>query len=146
MAANGISTLRAGKNNAKMKRQAAKLMLAGAKRCGLTITEGDPGNVLDSGKYGIWNHNGNHVPGVSGITIANVNTSGPGYRLNHWFKIYFLPTRFLSVGGDIPATGYWDLDIIKNHGNSGGLKKRRPWRNELTIADPDRKHDMPGYP
>ena len=76
MARNGISTLRAGKNNAKMKRQAAKLMLAGAKKCGLTITEGDPGNVMDA-KYGVWNHSGNYVAGVSGITIANVNAVTP---------------------------------------------------------------------
>ena len=142
MARNGISTLRAGKNNAKMKRQSAKLILAGAKRCGLTITEGDPGNVLDE-KYGIWNHSGSNP-----ITIANINTSGPGYRLNHWFKIYFLPTRYMSLGGDIPATGYWTQGdgIVKDQGNAGGLKNRRPWRNELTIADSERKHDMPGYP
>jgi len=213
-----------------MKRQAAKLILAGAKRCGLTITEGNPGNVLDGGKYGVWNHSG----GATEITIAMVNgssmdtfgaahasrtvgtytgvtgtTSGSGtegtfniivgaggavtaavvatpgvghavndtitiadsslgsggapdftmdfatigtnagYRLNHWFKIYFLPTRYLSVAGDIPASGYWEQGaegIIKDHGNAGGIKNRRPWRNEITLSDSDRKHDMPGYP
>ena len=232
MAANGISTLRAGKNNAKMKRQAAKLILAGAKRCGLTITTGDPGNVMDA-KYGVWNHSGgapeitiamvNAVTptmdtfsaadvsrtagtytGVTGttsgagtagwynivvngsgavtsvivivrgsndavndtITISDANLGGggapdftmdvatlggTGYKLNHWFKIYFLPTRYIGLMGDIPATGYWTLapyppGIVKDHGNAQWPRLGRPWRKELNIADSSRKHDMPGYP
>lgn len=232
MAANGISTLRAGKNNAKMKRQAAKLMLAGAKKCGLTITTGDPGNVMDA-KYGVWNHSGGapeitiamvnavtptmdtfsaadgsrtagtytgvtgttsgsgtagtfHIVVAAGgavtsvkvitpgnkwavndtITITDANlggggganftmdvaiVGGSGWKLNHWFKIYFLPTRYIGLMGDIPATGYWTLapyppGILKDHGNSQWPRNGRPWRNELVIADSSRKHDMPGYP
>lgn len=232
MAANGISTLRTGKNNAKMKRQAAKLMLAASKRCGLTITTGDAGNVMDA-KYGVWNHSG----GAPEITIAMVNAvtptmdtfgasngsrtegtytgvtgttsgsgtagwyhivvngsgavtsvkviargsddtvndtitisdadlggggapdftmdvatlGGTGYKLNHWFKIYYMPTRYVGLMGDIPATGYWTLapyppGILKDHGNAQWPRQGRPWRKELTISDSNRKHDMPGYP
>jgi len=232
MAANGISTLRAGKNNAKMKRQAAKIMLAGAKRCGLTITTGDAGDVMDV-KYGVWNHSG----GAPEITIAMVNAvtptmdtfsaadvsrtagtytgvtgttsgagtagsfhivvaaggavtsvkvivrgsddtvndtitisdadlggggapdftmdvatlGGPGWKLNHWFKIYYLPTRYIGLMGDIPATGYWTLapyppGIVKDHGNAQWPRLGRPWRKELVINDSSRDHDMPGYP
>ena len=160
MAADGISTLRAGKANAKGKRQQAKLLKAAAKRQGLTITTGLSGaaSVGGSEAYGTWNHSGSTAMMVPG----DVNVNGPGYRKNHWCKIYFLPSRYLTnVTGNIadlndPAhanydpNGYWspnafdltgDKTILKDHGNaSWGAPSRyaRPWK--IAPTGGDREH------
>ena len=115
MAANGISTLRAGKRNAKGKRQIAKLKLAEAKRQGRVIVEGDPGNVLEAGKYGTWNHSG------------AIDNSKACYRAMNICHIYRLPTRYgIEAGADMSLV-YSD---IVDHGNAGWLTlTNRPWKD-----------------
>jgi len=114
MAANGISTLRAGKRNAKGKRQIAKLKLAEAKRQGRVIVEGDPGNVLDA-KYGVWNHSG------------AIDSGKSYYRAHNICHIYRLPTRYgIEAGADMSLV-YSD---IVDHGNAGwATLTNRPWKD-----------------
>ena len=127
MAANGISTLRAGMRNAKGKRQLAKLKLAAAKRQGLTIVEGDPGNVI-SGNWGVWNQSG------------SIDSNAPGYRANHFYVLYRLPTRYNMHNGPIS-----DFNWVDHEGNyahnadpdlsgdlidqGGGGSAKRPWKD-----------------
>lgn len=77
MARNGISTLRAGYMNAKGKRQEAKLLLAGAKKCGFTITEGTSlADSVDAGNYGTWAHSGgSELGGSHPILRTEINGS-----------------------------------------------------------------------